>query len=80
MGPAVGALIGLSSLDWAVPRGVPTKPRDHERYLRAELGPDVLARIALPTRPARAATPRDPVHARKTGLLRRLARAVAGIL
>jgi len=58
---------------------MPTKPRDHERYLRAELGPDWPLRI-FPASLTEGVTPGDRDPAREWGLLRRLARAVAGIL
>ena len=80
IGSSVGAPNRIVVLGWDGSTGVPTKPRDQERYLRAELGSDWPLRIF----PGARITP-GPVHgdrdpAREWGLLRRLARAVAGIL
>ena len=74
-GPSRGSFLG-----WDGAPGVATKPRDQERYLRAELGSDWPLRIFPGAR-----TPEGPAHENRdpapdSGLLRRLARAFAGIL
>ena len=79
IGSSVGAPSRSDVLGWDGSTGVPTKPRDQERYLRAELGSDWPLRI-FPGGPTKGATPGHREPAREWGLLRRLARAVAGIL
>jgi len=77
VGPEVGALIGISSLDW-LPTSVPrTSPPGHERYLRAELGPDLVARLS-PSPGAKAAMESDcSDDSPERGLFARVARALA---
>ncbi len=81
-GPSVGAPSRFDVLGWDGAPGVPTKPRDQERYLRAELGSDWPLRIFRGARITQgpAHGDRDPAREWGWGLLRRLARAVAGIL
>jgi len=78
IGPSVGAPSRFDVLGWDGAPGVPTKPQDHERYLRAELGTDWPLRI-FRGGPTKGATPGHREPAREWGLFRRLARAVAGI-
>ena len=78
--PAARAPSRFDVLGWDGSPGVPTKPQDHERYLRAELGSDWPLRIFPEARTTDHVTPADRNPTREWGLLRRLARAVAGIL
>ncbi|HYU06045.1 MAG TPA: hypothetical protein VEM77_02560 [Thermoplasmata archaeon] len=73
-------LIGASCLDRPVPFGVALKPRGPELSRHAKLDRERVPRIVPPMRPARDGKPRHQDPAREWGLLRRLARAFAGIL